>query len=113
MLLPYIAQSPITRKTREFNTVNDIWEEVELVAKTERDGRTLGQDLWYLIPLFANPSYILSNDYYHTINEYYYVTEYNIPLAKSLDEADAVKLESFNIVKNELAVAMNQKQKKE
>ena len=112
-ILPYTAQSPITRNVKSFNTVNDIWDEIEIVANSERNKRSLGQELWYLIPLFANPIYVLSNHYINLINEYYYVTEYHIPLAKNLDDADAVKLESFTIIRNELTQAKNEKQKKE
>lgn len=112
MLLPYSAQSPITKEIREFNDISDIWSEIRLIAELPKEDRTLGQDLWYLLPLFANPIYILDTQYVNIINEYYYVTEYNIPLSTSLDKADATKLEYFNIVKNELSVAINHKQKK-
>ena len=113
MLLPYTAQSPITNKLREFNIVDDIYFEMGLIADQERKNRTLGQDLWYLIPLFANPQYLLDNEYFNLINEYHYCTQYNIPLGRTLDETDATKLELFNIIKNESAIAVNHKAKKD
>ena len=73
---------------------------------------SIGQQLYYLLPLFANPSYIVSDSYITTINEYFYVTEYNIPLSKTLDETDAHKLSEFNIIKNEMALATRNKAKK-
>lgn len=113
MLLPYTAQSPITNKLKEFNIVDDIYNEIEIIAKQKREDRTLGQDLWYLIPLFANPQYLLIEDYFNLINEYYYCKDYNIPLGKTLDETDATKLDLFTVIKNESAVALNHKAKKD
>lgn len=112
-ILPYSTQSPITRDVIEFNTVDDIWDEIKNVANVNKGERSIGQDLWYLIPLFANPIYILSDYFTNIINEYYYVTEYHIPLAENLDNADAVRLECFNIIKNELPKAIKHKQDKD
>ena len=83
------------------------------VTNVNKGERSIGQDLWYLIPLFANPIYILSDYFTNIINEYYYVTEYHIPLAENLDNADAVRLECFNIIKNELPKAIKHKQDKD
>jgi hypothetical protein len=113
MLLPYTAQSPITSELKEFNKVDDIYNEIGIIAKQKREDRTLGQDLWYLIPLFANPQYLLIEDYFNLINEYYYCKDYNIPLGKTLDETDATKLDLFTVIKNESAVALNHKAKKD
>lgn len=109
--LPYYAQSPISKERKEFNTVNDIWNEIELIA--EQDDYSIGQQLFYLLPLFANPSYILDDEYYNLINEYHYVTEYNIPLGLNLNDTDADKLVMFNIIKNEMGLALKNKAEKE
>lgn len=109
--LPYSAQSPISKKVRDFNTVHDIWEEIHEIAKSDHK-YSIGQQLYYLVPLFANPSYIINNEYYTLINEYHYITEYNIPLGKTLDETDAHKLSMFNIIKTEMASALKHKAEK-
>ena len=72
-MLPYIAQSPITRKQKEFNTINDIWDELLLIE--ESDKFSLGQQLFYLVPLFANSDNIITDEDIQMINEYHYVTE--------------------------------------
>ena len=75
--------------------------------------RTLGQELYYLGPLFANPQYILDESYFAYINEYHYVKDYHIPLGKTLNQTDAIKLDYFTIIKNELASAVRHKQEKD
>jgi len=106
-MLPYIAQSPINRKKKEFNTINDIWDELLLIE--ESDKFSLGQQLFYLVPLFANYDNIIIDEDIQMINEYHYVTEYNIPLGTTLDETDAHKLSMFNIVKSEMGLALKHK----
>jgi len=111
-ILPYNAQSPISDEHRDFNNVNDIWQEVGLIANAHDQKRSLGQELWYLVPLFANPQYLLDEYNFNLINEYYYVKEYNIPLGKTLNETDAIKLDHFTIIKNELASVIKHEQEK-
>lgn len=109
--LPYMAQSPISKKMKEFTTVDDIWNEIEKIANSDHR-YSIGQQLYYLLPLFANPFYIIKDQFYELINEYHYVTDYNIPLGKSLDETNAHKLSMFNIIKNEMTMAIKHKQEK-
>ena len=109
--LPYYAQSPISKQKKEFTSVNDIWNEIELIAR--QDDYSIGQQLFYLLPLFANPSYILDDEFFNLINEYHYVTEYNIPLGLNLNDTDADKLVMFNIIKNETGLALKNKAEKE
>lgn len=106
-----MAQSPISKKMKEFTTVDDIWNEIEKIANSDHR-YSIGQQLYYLLPLFANPFYIIKDQFYELINEYHYVTDYNIPLGKSLDETNAHRLSMFNIIKNEMALALKHKQQK-
>ena len=80
---------------------------------TVSQSRSAGQELYYLLPLFANPKYILDEHHFSLINEYHYVKDYNIPLGKSLNETDALKLDYFTIIKNELASVIRHKQEKD
>ena len=109
--LPYSAQSPISKKVKDFNTINDIWEEVHEIAKSDHK-YSIGQQLYYLLPLFANPHYIIDDKYYTLINEYHYITDYHIPLGTTLDDTDALKLSMFSIIKNEMAIALKHKAEK-
>jgi len=49
-----------------------------------------------------NPKWIVDNDYIIKLKEYSYCTDFNIPLAPSLDEADAATIEEFGIIKSEI-----------
>lgn len=92
-----ISLNPYLKKKLEFASIDDIWNEIKLI--TESTKFSIGQQLFYLLPLFANPIYILNDGYFNLINEYHYVTEYNIPLGNNLDNTDADKLVMFNIIK--------------
>ena len=111
LILPYSAQSPITKQKKDFITVDDIWEEIKLI--TTKDDYSIGQQLFYLLPLFANPAYIVNDEHFNLINEYHYVTDYNIPLGRTLDETNADRLTMFNIIKNEMSLAIKNKAEKE
>ena len=108
--LPYIAQSPTTKQKREFSTIDDIWKEILLIE--ESDKFSLGQQLFYLIPLFANADYVITSEDVQLINAYHYITDYHIPLGTTLDDTDAQKLVMFNIIKNEMAIALKHRQEK-
>jgi hypothetical protein len=50
-----------------------------------------------------NPRWITDNSYSMIIKEYAMVKDFNIPLASTLDEADANTLEEFGIIKTEIS----------
>tara|TARA_R110000823_G_scaffold188677_6_gene320662 strand:+ start:305 stop:640 length:336 start_codon:yes stop_codon:yes gene_type:complete len=104
--------NPITRETRDYNTIDDIWQTVKDVVNAHDPKRTLGQELYYLVPLFANPKYVLGEHLFAIINEYHYVKDYNIPLGKTLNKTNAIKLDYFTIIKNELASVIRHEQEK-
>ena len=108
-----MCETPITRQKKEFNNVDDIYSEVEEISNASDGKRTIGQEMWFLVPLFANPQYLLRDEFYNLINEYHYIQDYNIPLGRTLDETDANKLEYFTIIRNEMANALRLKQEKD
>lgn len=112
MILPYVSETPISRKVKEFDTVDDIYKEIACIQEQHDGTRTMGQEMWYLVPLFANPKYLLNDFSFNLINEFHYIQDYNIPLGKSLGETDAFKLEYFTIIKNERVAALGNKQAK-
>ena len=102
-MLPYKALAPSLKEVVEFKKEQDIWDEIERIIEKSTLG--IGQELYYHIPLFTNPIYIVKDRFLNWINEYHYVKDYNIPMATSLDKADADKLEYFTIIKNEISNA--------
>jgi hypothetical protein len=109
---PYtVTQSPFSYKEREFRSIDDVWDEIHKLCTQFKD-RTVGQELYHLIPLFANPSVILEDWHFEMIQEYHYMTKFNIPLARSLDEAPASRLVYFDAIENEINAIMNFKAQK-
>jgi len=100
--LPYIADDPLTYKKREYKTEEDVWSQVNDIAEVNaRTKRSIGQDLYHLVPLFTNPDYILDNWQYDMINEYNLCKNFNLPIANTLYEADFFTIQCFSIIQNE------------
>lgn len=93
--------SPLTYEEREFKTIDDVWDEIEAIAEVnERTSRSIGQDLFHLIPLFADPKMILEEWHIEVINEFNMTKNFNISLGV-LDEISADRLDCFTIINNE------------
>ena len=105
--LPYYAQSPVTNKRRYFETAGDIDDELAgLEEEIKGSPRTLGQELYYVIPLFADPNNIVEDWMFEKINEYNLIKSLNIPLATDLQSASANALDCYAIIDNEMNACM-------
>jgi len=102
---PYIAQSPATYKRREFKCVEDIYDEINSL---EQDNKkfTSGQNLYHLVPIFADINYLLDPWMWEMITEYYYVKNFNISLGE-LDNINAHRLDCYTVIENELKAIAN------
>lgn len=98
----YTAQSPTLFKNIQYDE-DEIWEEIERIA-SEADGKkfSVGQQLFYQFHFFANPRYLWDAEFDRIIEEYQLMESFNIPLARSLNDAPALKIRDFFIVKDEL-----------
>jgi len=109
--LPFTVQSPITYEQKRFETVEDIWDEIELVCQEcEANKFTLGQNLFFNIPLFCNPEDLIENWMTEMINDYSYCQRFNLSLG-TLDQASSDRLACFAIIENEYHVALKHKEK--
>ena len=100
---PYTRQSPLTNKNKEYIDLDQIQEEVIQLSYTFSDSKfTLGRNLYFIVPLFADPRWFIDDKYIEIIREYNYVKNYGIPIARSLDEADSYQLECFDIIQREI-----------
>ena len=98
----YTAQSPSLFTEIEYDE-KERWNEVERLAKEAHGTKfSIGQQLYYQVHFFANPRFLWDSDYDRLIEEYTMMESFNIPLAKSLDEAPAQKLRDFTIIKAEI-----------
>ena len=100
---PYTRQSPLTKKNKEYQTFDEVQEEVIQLSHTFSDSKfTLGRNLYFIVPLFADPRWFVDDKYIEIIREYNYVKNYGIPIARSLDEADSYQLECFDVIQREI-----------
>jgi hypothetical protein len=109
---PYQVTSPVTNKIATFNDEKDVWDEINAICETPTT-RSVGQELYFLIPLFANPSIMVTDETLDLINEYMYINNFNIPMASSIDECDAERLVLMTIIHNEYAACKKYKVKKD
>tara|TARA_R100001082_G_scaffold23228_2_gene11276 strand:+ start:5979 stop:6374 length:396 start_codon:yes stop_codon:yes gene_type:complete len=103
LLLPYTAQSPTLFKRIEFKNEEDINDEIERILfdpATEKHG--FGQSFFFQLPLFCNPEEQIPGWCYDMIDDYYIIKEYNIPLAKNIDKANAWVLDCFSVIRDEI-----------
>ena len=63
---------------------------------------SLGRNLYFHLPLFMNPQWIINEEDNIFLKEYNWVKEFNIPLAQDLDSVDANKIEVFDIIRTEI-----------
>ena len=81
--------------------MDDIWDEIDKIAMVNhKSNRTIGQDLFHLVPLFTNPNYISTPDNLSVINEYNMCKNFNISLG-NLNDISADLLNCFTIIQNE------------
>ena len=100
---PYKRQSPITKKNKEYESIEDVINELYALVDTFADSDfSLGRNLYFYIPLFAKPEWFITEEHREIMKEYNYMKNYNLPLATSLDQADSYKLDMFDIINNEL-----------
>lgn len=100
---PYKRQSPVTKRVKTYKNIEQVWEEIEMLIEKWKDSKfSLGRNLYFHLPLFMNPKWIINPEDNVLLKEYNWIKEFNIPLAKDLDSADAQRIEIFDIIRNEV-----------
>ena len=97
---PYSARSPVNNKRRRYESVEDILNEIDLLEEQNKKWPT-GQYLYLLVPLFADINYLIDPWMWEMIQEYNYITRFNVSLG-NLDDVSAHRLDCFTIIENEL-----------
>ena len=100
---PYKRQSPLTKRVKTYKNIEQVWEEIILLVDQWKDSNfSLGRNLYFHLPLFMNPRWIVNQDDSILLKEYIWVEQFNIPLAQDLDSVDANKIEIFDIIRSEI-----------
>jgi len=100
---PYKRQSPLTKRVKTYHSIEQVWEEIELLTDKWADSQfSLGRNLYFYLPLFMNPAWIIEDNYQIVVKEFTWVKDFNIPLATNLNEVQATKLEEFDVINSEI-----------
>ena len=104
--------SPLSYTEREYNTIDDVWDEIDKIAEINaRTDRTIGQDLFHLVPIFTNPHYVMNPEDSNLINEFNMCKNFNVSLG-NLFEIPSSMLNAFTVIQNEYnAIAQFGRQK--
>ncbi len=111
--LPYtVVQLPVKFKHDpiRIETAGDIWGIVDEICTPEKDWSD-GQIMYHMVPFFADCSFLIEPWMNEMINEYNYVTRFNVSLGH-LDHISAHRLDCFSIIDKEINACMNFKAKK-
>ena len=112
--LPYtVAKLPVTYKhdSVRVETIDDIWDIIDEICKPN-ERYTDGQILFHSVPFFADCNLLLEDRMIEMINEYNYITTFNVSLGE-LDNILADRLDCFSIIDREINACMQEKSKKE
>ncbi len=101
--LPYRSRSPVLFETVEYETKQDILDEVyRVLEEADERGYDIGQSLYYQLPFFCSPAFIISDWCWDMLTDYFTVTKFNVPLARDLDSLDPWRLDCFSIIESEI-----------
>ena len=112
--LPYtVVRLPVTYKhdSVRVQTKEDIWNIIDEICKPS-EKFTDGQALFHTVPFFADCNQIVEPWMMEMINEFNYVTRFNISLG-NLDDISAHRLDCFSIIDMEINACMTHKAKQD
>ena len=68
---PYKRQSPLTKKVKTYENLEQVWEEIEMLVDSWKESQfSLGRNLYFHLPLFMNPQWIVDIEYQMILKEY-------------------------------------------
>jgi len=100
---PYKRYGPGSKKKLTFNSLDDVWREIDVMVEAWRDNKfSLGRNLYFNLPQFCDPKWIITEIDTLIIKEYMYSKDFKLPIADSLDQADSRTLDYFELIRNEV-----------
>lgn len=101
LIFPYKALSPTLKKHITYDE-QELWHEIDRILNEDVDGKfTYGQQLYFNVLHCADSAYFLDNDTSIFLEEYMMHKRFNIPLAKSIDEASYTRMSLFSAIDEE------------
>tara|TARA_R100000808_G_scaffold11030_1_gene28767 strand:- start:85 stop:471 length:387 start_codon:yes stop_codon:yes gene_type:complete len=110
LVFPYTALSPTLRKKITFDE-DELWNEVDrIIAEDPESKFTQGANLYHNLVHCADSSYFCDYETSIAVEEFMAVKRFNIPLYKSLDEADYERLVVFSAIDEEYNALIKEEQ---
>ena len=98
---PYKAKSPTLKKQIVY-TDEELWKEIDrILAEDKKRKFTPGQNLYYNLLLCADSNYFFDIDTNMLLEEYIAMKRFNIPVARSIDEAEFDRVSLFSAIDEE------------
>ena len=105
---PYKALKLSIREQVEFNSIDDIYDElISLYDEALEKGFDLGEALYTQLPFFADYSLLVRKDIQESIKDYKFCKLFNCPPFKSLDDTPDIIKDSFFIIDQEYNNCVN------
>ena len=100
---PYVRRSLVSDKNITFNNLDDVWKEIDLLVESWKDSNfSLGRNLYFHLPLFCNPRWLVNDHDGIVLKEYMWNQELKIPLGSSLDEMNSRLLDLYDHIGMEI-----------
>tara|TARA_R100001594_G_scaffold8569_1_gene21935 strand:+ start:334 stop:708 length:375 start_codon:yes stop_codon:yes gene_type:complete len=101
---PYKALSPVTGKRKMFNSMEDVYEELEACYDEimEKNISAIGDTLYTEHFYFCNTHKLLDQNVQQRIKEYSYCKTFSCPPFPSLQETPAKVIDEFMLIEKEL-----------
>ena len=112
LVFPYKAKSPTLKKTITY-TEDELWNEVDRILDEDTERKfTPGTNLYYNLVFCADSKYFCNAETNFMLEEYMSMKRFNIPIARTIDEADYERLVIFSAIDEEMNAISNEEVKK-
>lgn len=110
---PYNARSPVNKRSKLFESIDDVHKELELAYNeaTEK-GFEIGEALYLQHFFFANSQDLVNSKAQDFIKQYQYCKDSGTPPFKTLQETPADYIDDWEIVKYEINCIVNSESEK-
>tara|TARA_R110000803_G_scaffold3866_2_gene13199 strand:- start:2389 stop:2766 length:378 start_codon:yes stop_codon:yes gene_type:complete len=108
LVFPYQAKSPTLKKVITY-TEDELWNEVYRILGEDKERKfTPGTNLYYNLVLCADSSYFCTAETSFAMEEYMSMKRFNIPIARTIDEAEYERLVIFSAIDEEMTAISNE-----
>ena len=112
LVFPYQAKSPTLKKSITY-TEDELWNEVDRILDEDTERKfTPGTNLYYNLVICSDSSYFCTPETSFAMEEYMSMKRFNIPIARTIDEAEYERLVIFSAIDEEYTAISNEEMKK-